>query len=415
MLKVNEVESYAYGTYGNPVELLVTQDILSSGPLYTGKEFDSRTRTYYFGARFFDADLGVWLTPDPAGQFFNPYGFGGDGVNYVDPFGLWSIGFGPSIGWDKERGWQFGFGFGADFSEEAGISAYAGHNWHEDGTQTSAINGNAQLGAVNLGGGYSYNTESGHNVNTIVGVGGLNNRTNNYWATNGDYLGGTASLGYGWVGLGGNAEVGYEHGWGNFKSGGYAQAGYLGANARYHTANGWSYGANIDVARYEIRNGGGYISAIHGAFEFHLQELAADGNFIHYSDKSLLAFASVVGNGGAEEFVFVGHGNSDEIVMVDLRSGMAVKRLSPEQFAGMLKGGAINYNGEKSIKLYSCQTGSGGSKGFASLLKQNMGEGVSVVAPTTDVRYISWKNNLTGTNGALPFSWLEGDGKWVTY
>jgi hypothetical protein len=40
--------------YGNPVELLVTQDILSSGPLYTGKEFDSRTRTYYFGARFFD-------------------------------------------------------------------------------------------------------------------------------------------------------------------------------------------------------------------------------------------------------------------------------------------------------------------------------------------------------------------------
>jgi RHS repeat-associated protein len=73
--------------YGNPVELLVTQNILSSGPLYTGKEFDSRTRTYYFGARFFDADLGVWLTPDPAGQFLNPYSFGGSPVNGVDPDG----------------------------------------------------------------------------------------------------------------------------------------------------------------------------------------------------------------------------------------------------------------------------------------------------------------------------------------
>jgi RHS repeat-associated protein len=54
---------------------------------WTGKEFDDKLKLYYFGARFFDPELGMWLGPDPAGQFFNPYSYGGDGLNYVDPNG----------------------------------------------------------------------------------------------------------------------------------------------------------------------------------------------------------------------------------------------------------------------------------------------------------------------------------------
>lgn len=46
----------------------------------------------YFGARFYDPVLGVWLSPDPARQFANPYnGMGGDPIMYRDPDGRWVI------------------------------------------------------------------------------------------------------------------------------------------------------------------------------------------------------------------------------------------------------------------------------------------------------------------------------------
>lgn len=42
----------------------------------------------YFGARFYDPVLGIWLGPDQARQFNNPYnGMGGDPVNGIDPDG----------------------------------------------------------------------------------------------------------------------------------------------------------------------------------------------------------------------------------------------------------------------------------------------------------------------------------------
>ena len=42
---------------------------------------------YYFGARYFDPFFALWMNPDPAGQFSNPYTYGGDPVNFVDPNG----------------------------------------------------------------------------------------------------------------------------------------------------------------------------------------------------------------------------------------------------------------------------------------------------------------------------------------
>lgn len=57
--------------------------------LFTGKEFEKETKLYAFGARWMDPQLGVFTTPDPAGQFFNPYSYtGGDPINLVDPDGL---------------------------------------------------------------------------------------------------------------------------------------------------------------------------------------------------------------------------------------------------------------------------------------------------------------------------------------
>jgi len=42
----------------------------------------------YFGMRYYDADIGLWTSVDPARQFWSPYGYGGNPVNGVDPNGM---------------------------------------------------------------------------------------------------------------------------------------------------------------------------------------------------------------------------------------------------------------------------------------------------------------------------------------
>jgi RHS repeat-associated protein len=77
--------AYDYYAYG-------TTDEIMRGPSddnkrWQGKEYDEPIKKLYFGARYFDPFFGLWLTPDPASQFTNPYTYGGDPVNYVDPNG----------------------------------------------------------------------------------------------------------------------------------------------------------------------------------------------------------------------------------------------------------------------------------------------------------------------------------------
>ena len=106
MRVVNADGSYAtspvfdYQAYG--AAQVVREDTLDPmGPRYTGKGLDTEVNLYYFGARWYDQELGVWVTPDPARQFANPYSYGGDPMNYFDPYGLktWSI-FRPSK-WER--------------------------------------------------------------------------------------------------------------------------------------------------------------------------------------------------------------------------------------------------------------------------------------------------------------------------
>jgi RHS repeat-associated protein len=51
----------------------------------------SGTRLFYFGARYYDAELGIWLSVDPAEQFANAYGYAGNPVIFVDPDGNWFL------------------------------------------------------------------------------------------------------------------------------------------------------------------------------------------------------------------------------------------------------------------------------------------------------------------------------------
>jgi RHS repeat-associated protein len=66
---------------------------------YTGKEYEDLYGLYYFGARYYDAELGVWGTPDPANQLMNPYGYGKNPAQMVDPDGEWlHIAIGAVVG-----------------------------------------------------------------------------------------------------------------------------------------------------------------------------------------------------------------------------------------------------------------------------------------------------------------------------
>ncbi len=81
--------AYDYRAFGEMVELTppptgkVTEN-------FTGKEHDDEIALDYFGARYLDPMLGMWISVDPARQFASPYLYAGNGVNpvnVVDPDG----------------------------------------------------------------------------------------------------------------------------------------------------------------------------------------------------------------------------------------------------------------------------------------------------------------------------------------
>ena len=62
--------------------------------LFTGQRADANTGLVYFGARYYDPELGLFISHDPARQFVSPYTYtGGDPLNTVDPDGtfVWLI------------------------------------------------------------------------------------------------------------------------------------------------------------------------------------------------------------------------------------------------------------------------------------------------------------------------------------
>ncbi len=80
--------SYSYDAFGNLTTAVLPTD--ANRYLFSTKEFDSRAGLYYFGARYYDPEVGRWLTQDPL-EFvdgLNLYAYvNNNPVNFVDPDG----------------------------------------------------------------------------------------------------------------------------------------------------------------------------------------------------------------------------------------------------------------------------------------------------------------------------------------
>lgn len=58
-------------------------------PTYTGKDLDSDTGLYYFNFRWYDSELGRFISEDPARDGINWYGYcGANPMMFTDPWGL---------------------------------------------------------------------------------------------------------------------------------------------------------------------------------------------------------------------------------------------------------------------------------------------------------------------------------------
>ena len=83
----NLSERYGYNAYGKPV--VITDSILVDNPyFFTGRQLDSETGLFYFSSRYYDANLGQFISRDKLGyvdgmSMYSAY----FAANHLDPFG----------------------------------------------------------------------------------------------------------------------------------------------------------------------------------------------------------------------------------------------------------------------------------------------------------------------------------------
>jgi RHS repeat-associated protein len=107
------VNSYAYDAFGN---ILSETGSLAHNPFtYTGREYHVPSGLYYYRARFYDPQLGRFITQDPIGHLggMNLYAYVGNAPSiFADPLGLIIGECGPLLGlqwYEIEHGIQADF------------------------------------------------------------------------------------------------------------------------------------------------------------------------------------------------------------------------------------------------------------------------------------------------------------------
>jgi RHS repeat-associated protein len=74
--------AYDYRAFGEMVEMLPPAQKVTEN--FTGKEHDDEIALDYFGARYLDPMLGMWISVDPKRQFASPYLYAGNEMNPIN-------------------------------------------------------------------------------------------------------------------------------------------------------------------------------------------------------------------------------------------------------------------------------------------------------------------------------------------
>ena len=83
---VDIATAYDYRAFGEQIDLTNSVDKVTEN--FTGKEKDDETDLNYFGARYLDPMLGMWISVDAARQHFSPYTYGSNNpIVRIDPDG----------------------------------------------------------------------------------------------------------------------------------------------------------------------------------------------------------------------------------------------------------------------------------------------------------------------------------------
>jgi len=106
------VESYSYDPYGNVTTTTHVTGGIDNPFLYCGEYYDEESGLYYLRARYYDPELGRFLTEDPIHDGINWYVYANNNpLMYLDRFGLaavsirdYTTGYGGAVNWDDTVG-----------------------------------------------------------------------------------------------------------------------------------------------------------------------------------------------------------------------------------------------------------------------------------------------------------------------
>ncbi|WP_176421980.1 RHS repeat domain-containing protein [Fibrobacter sp. UWH1] len=112
--------AYDYRAFGEQVTLSEPTEKVTEN--FTGKEKDDETELNYFGARYLDPMIGLWISVDPARQFSSPYLYAGNGVNpvnVIDPDGN-KVFYHPSV--QSNQNFKNEFSTAIQYLNKGGVS-----------------------------------------------------------------------------------------------------------------------------------------------------------------------------------------------------------------------------------------------------------------------------------------------------
>lgn len=146
----------------------------------------------YFGARFYDPVLGIWLTPDAYREFNNPYGRSGDPINNIDRDGNCEL---------ICAGIIIGATIGAYMGGSAANDTYNPMDWENDAETWEGIGKGAFVGGVAGAAGGAAALYATGAAATTTGYVGLGTKSGFLAATAGGAVqGGAAGLAAGFTG-----------------------------------------------------------------------------------------------------------------------------------------------------------------------------------------------------------------------